>query len=298
LHNQSQPELVPFVEKLAAVMHEFGPDRFTVAEVGGEKSLAEMKLYTNGRKRLNTSYSFDFLYAERLTPELVLDTLSKWPGTDGEGWPSWAFSNHDAPRAVTRWGGPLAGTEWAKLLATLLMSLRGNVFLYQGEELGLAQAAIPFERLRDPEAIANWPLTLGRDGARTPMPWTAESPHAGFSSAEPWLPIPPDHVAKAVANQDGDAESVLTLTRELIALRRSSPALRLGAFEPLKLPSPILGFDRVSGQDRLRCLFNLGPDTKDCALLASGELLFSIGAVDMGRKTLGSLAGCILEVPG
>jgi len=297
LHNQSQPELVPFVEKLAAVMHEFGPDRFTVAEVGGEQSLAEMKLYTRGSQRLNTSYSFDFLYAEQLSPALVLDALSKWPGTGDEGWPSWAFSNHDAPRAVTRWGGPKAGAEWAKLLATLLMSLRGNVFLYQGEELGLAQAAIPFERLRDPEAIANWPLTLGRDGARTPMPWTADSPHAGFSSTEPWLPIPPDHVAKAVAGQDGDANSVLAVTRQLIELRRSSPILRAGAFQPLDLSSPLLGFDRVDETGRLRCLFNLADQAQACALLASGELLFASGPVDQGKTSLGALAACILEVP-
>ncbi|HSS14920.1 MAG TPA: alpha-amylase family glycosyl hydrolase, partial [Rhizomicrobium sp.] len=204
--------------------------------------------------------------------------------------------NHDAPRAVSRWGGSAAGPEWAKLLLTLLMSLRGNVFLYQGEELGLTQASIPFERLRDPEAIANWPLTLGRDGARTPMPWTAEEPHAGFSSAEPWLPIPPDHVAKAVAEQDGEADSVLEITRELIALRRSSQILRLGAFEPLNLPAPLLGFDRVTAAGRLRCLFNLGPDTKDCALLASGRLLFAAGPVDPDNKTLGGLASCILEV--
>jgi len=96
LHNQSQPELVPFIEKLAKVMHEFGADRFTVAEVGGEQALTEMKLYTEGQVRLNTSYSFDFLYAAQLSPGLVLNVLSKWPGGNGEGWPSWAFSNHDA----------------------------------------------------------------------------------------------------------------------------------------------------------------------------------------------------------
>ena len=191
----------------------------------------------------------------------------------------------------------MAGAEWAKLLATLLMSLRGNVFLYQGEELGLTQADIPFERLRDPEAIANWPLTLGRDGARTPMPWTADSPHAGFSSTEPWLPIPPDHVAKAVAGQDGDANSVLAVTRQLIELRRSSPILRLGSFEPLNLPAPILGFDRVTEQGRLRCLFNLTDTAQDCALLESGELLFATGPVDPGKKSLGGLAACILEMP-
>jgi alpha-glucosidase len=257
-----------------------------------------MKSYTQGKTRLNTSYSFDFLYAAQLSPALVLETLSKWPGSDGEGWPSWAFSNHDAPRAVTRWGGPLAGADCAKLLLTLLMCLRGNVFLYQGEELGLTQAEIPFERLRDPEAIANWPLTLGRDGARTPMPWANSLPYAGFSGVEPWLPIPPEHVASAVSQQDGEANSVLTIARELIELRRSSPILRAGSFQPLDLPLPLLGFDRVGETGRLRCLFNLTDQAQDCALLASGELLFAVGSVDPGKKSLGALAACILEIPG
>ena len=297
LHNQSQPELVPFIEKLAKVLHEFGADRFTVAEVGGEQALCEMKLYTQGQTRLNTSYSFDFLYAPQLSPTLVLNVLSKWPGGKGEGWPSWAFSNHDAPRVVTRWGGPQANASCAKMLLTLLMCLRGNVFLYQGEELGLTQADIPFERLRDPEAIANWPLTLGRDGARTPMPWEGKSPHAGFSTAEPWLPIPPGHVAAAVTEQDGQADSVLTIARELIALRRSSPLLRCGSFQPVELPPPLLAFDRVGEVGRLRCIFNLTDTVQDCALLSSGEILFACGHVDQDSKSLGALAACVLEMP-
>jgi alpha-glucosidase len=297
IHNQSQPELVPFIEKLAKVLHEFGADRFTVAEVGGEQALTEMKLYTEGHTRLNTSYSFDFLYAPQLSSKLVLNVLSKWPGGNGEGWPSWAFSNHDAPRVVTRWGGPRAGADCAKMLLTLLLCLRGNVFLYQGEELGLTQADIPFERLRDPEAIANWPLTLGRDGARTPMPWENRLPFAGFSTAEPWLPIPPDHIASAVSEQDGKADSVLTIARELIALRRSSPQLRAGSFRSLDLPPTLLGFDRVGESGVLRCLFNLTDKPQNCSLLASGELLFASGPVELDKKSLAGLTACILEIP-
>ena len=93
-----------------------------------------------------------------------------------------------------------------ELLLALLMSLRGNVFLYQGEELGLPQAKFPLIDLRDPEAIANWPLTQGRDGARTPMPWTQGAPYAGFSTAEPWLPIPEEHAQRAVSVQNGQAD--------------------------------------------------------------------------------------------
>lgn len=296
LHNQSQPELVPFIEQLAALVRGFGPDRFTVAEVGGEQALVEMKLFTRGVNRLNTSYGFDFLSAEQLSAPLITQTLTQWPSAEGEGWPSWAFSNHDAPRVVTRWGGKGAGDDQAKLFLALLMSLRGNVFLYQGEELGLPQAEIPFESLRDPEAIANWPLTQGRDGARTPMPWSEGLPHAGFSSAKPWLPIPQEHVARAVSLQNGDSSSVLTLARELMELRRSNTALRSGRFQSLDLPPPLLGFERSDELCSVRCLFNLGETPLDCPALAEGAVLFSCGAVDRDRKKLGALAACILQI--
>jgi alpha-glucosidase len=296
LHNQSQSELVPFIEQLATVVRGFGPDRFTVAEIGGEQALAEMKLLTAGSSRLNTSYGFDFLSAEHLTPGFILGALAKWPGSKGEGWPSWAFSNHDAPRVVSRWGNEAAHDAWAKLLLSLLMCLRGNIFLYQGEELGLTQAAIPFERLRDPEAIANWPLTQGRDGARTPMPWSGTAPHAGFSTVEPWLPIPQDHVACAVSEQNGEADSVLTVARELLELRRSCPALRVGSFQPLDLPPPLLGFDRICGPRHVRCLFNLGEAQRDCPDVKAGDVTFISGTVDRDAGKMGALTACILDL--
>jgi alpha-glucosidase len=293
LHNQSQPGMIPFLETLARTLRGFDDDRFTVAEIGGEEAIHEMKLFTLGSDRLNTSYGFDFLYADRVFPGLILETLSEWGEQDG--WPSWAFSNHDAPRVVSRWGDAGSGDQWAKLLLALLLSLRGNVFVYQGEELGLPQAVIPFDRLRDPEAIANWPLTLGRDGARTPMPWEKDALHAGFSSGEPWLPIPAEHVERAVSEQNGDADSVLTLARELIELRRSSPALRYGSFRPLELQPPLLGFERVRDKASVRCLFNLGKAAVDCGALSGGRVLFSTGAVDQGAGRLGPLAACIFE---
>src|SRR3546814_1174734 len=66
----------------------------------------------------------------------------------------------------------------------LLTALRGNAFIYQGEELGLPQGEVAFEDLQDPEAIANWPHTLGRDGARTPLPWTSTARNAGFTRSD------------------------------------------------------------------------------------------------------------------
>jgi len=288
-HNQSQPELIGFIEKLARVVRDFGEERFTVAEVGGEQALKEMKLFTAGNDRLHTSYGFDFLSAETPTPALILKTLGKWRHEKGEGWPSWAFSNHDAPRVVSRWGDRLRQDDWARLLLALLMSLRGNVFLYQGEELGLSQAQIPLERLRDPEAIANWPLTQGRDGARTPMPWNNWQPHGGFSTAEPWLPVPEEHIERAVSLQNADPDSVLSTARHLVALRRDIPALRHGDFIPLGLKAPLLGFERVLGKERVRCLFNLGAVPARIAP-TGGRILFARGA---GQDRLEPLGVCL-----
>src|SRR3546814_19015789 len=83
------------------------------------------------------------------------------------GWPSWAFENHDAPRAISRWAAPEQRGAFGRMKMLLLGTLRGNIILYYGEELGLTQVDIPFEHLRDPEAIDNWPMTLSRDGARS-----------------------------------------------------------------------------------------------------------------------------------
>ena len=241
--NMSQPEVVPFIERIRSVIDEFGADRFTVAEVGGPWPLDEMKAFTHGDARLNTAYAFDFLYAEQLTAELVRSTQREWPGGPGEGWPSWAFENHDAPRAVSRWAGACAPDRYSKLLALLLMGLRGNVFLFQGQELGLQQTELAFEDLRDPEAITNWPETLGRDGVRTPIPWTGESnDFAGFSTAKPWLPV--SDLGASVEAQDGDPDSVLSFYREALALRRDCRVLREGRIE-FAGEGDLLVFDRV-----------------------------------------------------
>ncbi|HEX8669920.1 MAG TPA: alpha-amylase family glycosyl hydrolase [Allosphingosinicella sp.] len=255
-HNQSHPDIPRFLERLRGVIDSYGA-KFTVAEVGGEQADREMKLFTRGPRRLDSAYGFNFLYAQELTPELIHGSMAIWPGAAGEGWPSWAFSNHDAPRAVSRWLGSRDRDAFARQALLLLMCLRGNIFLYQGEELGLPQAEVPFERLQDPEAIANWPDTQGRDGARTPMPWHSGAPHGGFSAAEPWLPVDPLHLPLAVDRQEEDSASVLNLARRLIRFRKGQAALRTGIIRPVEAPENVLAFERGEGEDRLLCVFNL-----------------------------------------
>jgi alpha-glucosidase len=263
LHSQSQPGVVGFVEKVRAVCDRFRkPDGevFTVAEVGGAQADAEMKAYTAGDARLNSAYGFEFLYAPALTPKLVADAMGLWSGeADNEGlqqgWPCWAFENHDAPRAVSRWTTPDRAAEFAAMKILLLVSLRGNVILYQGEELGLEQDHIPFEMLQDPEAITNWPLTLSRDGVRTPLPWQTQAEHGGFTCGTPWLPLGAANLARAVDRQVADPQSLLSLTRNALALRRIFPALRED--------DAVLAFRRQTKGQSLVCAFNLSAHAVD-----------------------------------
>jgi alpha-glucosidase len=277
-HNKGHGDLLPFLERIRALTDQYDA-RFTVAEIGGADAEPFMKLYTAGERRLHTAYGFNFLIAEALTPALVRAALEAWPDDGKTGWPSWAFSNHDAPRAISRWASGANRDAVARLALLLLVSLRGNVFLYQGEELGLPQAQIAFADLKDPEAIANWPQTLGRDGARTPMPWAAHNPGAGFSTVSPWLPIPAEHMALAVQTQERDPHSLLMLTRRLIALRNTSAALRAGAIRIIEAGDSILGFERTAVREQLLCVFNLGetPQTFSAPLPGKWRVLEAVG---------------------
>jgi alpha-glucosidase len=275
LYNQSHPDIVKFLERLRTVTDSYG-GRLTLAEVGGDHALSEMQAFTAGKGRLNSAYGFDFLYAEKLTPELVAQAMKDWP--ESAGWPTWAFENHDASRALSRWIDDEHRDAFARVKMLLLCSLRGSIILYQGEELGLPQVDVPYERLQDPEAIANWPHTLSRDGARTPMPWRADAPNLGFSGGEPWLPLGASHRALAADRQDSDPASILAFTRQCLALRDAHPALRHGSIEIVEAGPQRLVFDRKYGRESLRCTFNLAETSAPFA--ASGRCLISTGDID------------------
>ena len=284
----SHPAILPFLERLRGLTDAYG-GRFTVAEVVGPDSLGEMKAFT-AHGRLSTAYGFQFLYAERLTADLVHGVMAGWEA--GDGWPAWAFSNHDAPRAASRWAPEQDREAMQRMMTLLLMCLRGVVFLYQGEELGLAQGQVPFERLVDPEAIANWPKTLGRDGARTPMPWTTEAPWAGFSTAEPWLPVDARHPGLSVAAQEADAGSVLNLTLRLVAFRKAHELLKTGAYWPVEAPEPLIAFERGEGAERLLCVFNPTAKTVDWRLPDSWRVVEAVN----GGAAFGPYAAVVAEL--
>jgi alpha-glucosidase len=284
IYNQSHPDIVKFIERIRGLCDRYGAV-FTVAEVGGDLAETEMKDFTAGEGRLNSAYGFDFLYAPAITPALVESVLAKWPDEPGLGWPSWAFENHDAPRALSRWCAPEQVDAFARMKAVLFATLRGNIIVYQGEELGLTQVDIPFEQLQDPEAIANWPLTLSRDGARTPLPWAAQAGEGGFTDGAPWLPLGEENLARAVDRQEADPASVLNLTTQLIALRRDHPALRWGSFDVLLADEVRLVVRRQAEGESVLALFNMGSAAAEwpAAMPMKGKVLASVNGAEFGH---------------
>ncbi len=206
---------------------------------------------------LHASYTFELLRVRKLSPDFVLKeiaTLARHP----DYWPCVSFCNHDIVRTVTRFGGGAAGDpRLAKLMLALLLTLRGTVLLYQGEELGLPEVDLKRDQLRDPVGDLYYPVAKGRDGCRTPMPWDADALHLGFTSGTPWLPLGETHRPLAVSRQDGDAQSTLNFARAFLAKRKASAALRLGAIEALDAPAPILAFTRTHEGERVTCVLNM-----------------------------------------
>jgi alpha-glucosidase len=161
--------------------------------------------------------------AEKISAPKVRSVLEAFGRVASDGWSCWAFSNHDVMRHASRWAASEPDKQaYLKVVSALLMSLRGSVCLYQGEELGLTEAELAFEDLQDPYGIRFWPEFKGRDGCRTPMVWDSTArPMAASRPAKPWLPVPKNHLPLAVNTQQGDEASLLEHYRRILGFRAS-----------------------------------------------------------------------------
>jgi len=288
-HNNTQPENLAFLEDLRALLDHY-PGAAALGEISSEDSLATMAEYT-GPTRLHMGYSFELL-TDDFSARHIRDTVQALEAKMTAGWPCWAISNHDVPRVATRWGGDAAPPYAASALTALACCLRGSICVYQGEELGLPEAEVPYELLQDPYGIAFWPSFKGRDGCRTPMPWD-EGAHGGFSRARPWLPLPDTHRARSVAAQEANADSPLQRFRRFLAWRRQHPALRWGAVRMLEGPEPVLAFERRLDGECVRAYFN----TAAQALAAPVELPAAPRVLDGHGLVAGTLDGSTLRLP-
>ena len=269
--SKSQPENVDFLKRVRKLLDEF-PGATSVGEVGdSHKSVDLMAEYTSGGDTLHMCYGFDFL-GPQFTAAHFRKCITQFFKAGPDGWPCWSFSNHDVPRHVTRWAKhSTSPAELARQAAALVLSLRGSVCLYQGEELGLPETDLLFEELTDPRGIRFWPEDKGRDGCRTPIPWEQGEAPNGFTTGTPWLPVKPAQSALNVAAQDADPNSTLAFYRRILAWRKSHPALREGDITFLKTAEPILAFRRTLGEQSLLCVFNLSAEPRELAVTGLGN---------------------------
>ncbi|HEY8586346.1 MAG TPA: alpha-glucosidase family protein [Rhodanobacter sp.] len=290
-YNNTQPENLSFLAELRRLMDGY-PDVAGLGEISSEDSLATMAEYTRPG-RLHMGYSFELL-TDDFSAGYIRHTVQALEAQMAEGWPCWAISNHDVERVLTRWGRGQPSPHLANLLTAMVCSLRGSVCIYQGEELGLTEAELPYEALRDPYGIAFWPQFKGRDGCRTPMPWSDADANAGFSRGKPWLPVPPEHRELAVSRQQADPHSCLNGFRAFMRWRKSLPALRWGDITFMETAEPVLAFTRSLPGQRVLVVFNLAD--ADCEVRLPGAL-GTQRALEGHGLAQGQLDGDCLRLP-
>jgi alpha-glucosidase len=258
IYTRDQPRTLDLLGELRAVVNHYD-DRYLIGEVADVEMISVSAKYTRSGEHLHSCYNFE-LMQRTFTSSSLRQVMERMEALLGAGWTTWAMSNHDNIRVVTRCGQltELQGNDsaLAKLLLAALLSFRGGACIYQGEELGLTEADIPFADLRDPFGIEFWPDYKGRDGCRTPMPWSSQLPNGGFTTAKPWLPIPPEHLALAANEQDRDPGSVLHAFRRFLAWRKQRPALVRGDIAFVESNEPVLAFERTWKGERILCAFN------------------------------------------
>ncbi|MGB3554367.1 MAG: alpha-amylase family glycosyl hydrolase, partial [Jannaschia sp.] len=287
IYSKNRPENLDFLRRFRALLDEY-PGTAAVGEIGdAQMGMELLGEYTRAGQGVQMCYAFDFLAGDPLTAHRVEEVFHRLDEAAPDGWACWAMSNHDVTRHVSRWNLDEGG---ARCYATLLHVLRGSVCLYQGEELGLSEARVSFEDLRDPYGIEFWPEYVGRDGCRTPMVWEASNTNGGFSDAKPWLPVAHEHLGNAVALQEAREDALLHHYRRMIALRAASPALRIGDQVGMHANGDLLTFERTVEGERWFCAFNLGGG-RVSAHMPDGVWTFveGIGGTDPGRATGGGM---------
>ncbi|WP_300034485.1 alpha-glucosidase [uncultured Roseobacter sp.] len=254
LYDKTRPENLNFLRRFRALLDEY-PGTTAVGEVGeSQRGMEVQAAYTAGDDLLHMCYDFAFLANAYPTGGHVGDILERFNRIVTEGWACWAYSNHDVVRHATRWN---MDEPRLRLYAALLMSLKGSVCLYQGEELGLTEAYVAYEDLQDPYGKRFWPKFKGRDGARTPFPWSRDNRNGGFSDEKPWLPVAMEHVQRAAQSQADDSGSMLQFYRDMLAFRKAHLPILKGDITLISADDTRLCFERRHQGARVFCAFNL-----------------------------------------
>jgi alpha-glucosidase len=233
VYNGNRPEVHEVIRRWRTLADVY-PGSVLVGETPVPEIETLANYYGTGDDELHLAFNFPFINAPLEAEALRAIVEATEKALPAGSWPVWTGSNHDMSRFATRWAGGDAAK--ARVALVMLLCLRGTPVLYQGDEIGLVDTDVPHDQLRDPLGVAYWPASAARDAMRTPMPWR-DTPGGGFTDPEvqPWLPFG-DLSAFNVHDQRDDPTSMLTLARDLIALRRDAPGLQTGPYRSLDAP--------------------------------------------------------------
>lgn len=255
LYSRSQPGMEEILKQMRAVLDGY-QDRMMVGEVYvAQDGPAMAAAYMGDGDLCHLSFEFSLLFT-KWDAVRFKEMINRWYTVlPAKGWPCNVLSNHDQPRAVTRYAAGPDTQKRAKVMAALLLTLRGTPFLYYGEEIGMPDSPIRRSDVMDTIGKMYWPIVKGRDGERNPMQWNSGT-FAGFSTVKPWLPLNADYSAANVESQDKDPLSVLNFYRKLIALRRAQPALQKGDFEFVEADGDIMVYRRIYENKSIYIILN------------------------------------------
>lgn len=238
----------------------------------------------------------------------LIDEQTKMP------WNTIFFENHDQQRAPSVYGKPGYEVETAKMIATLLFTLRGTPFVYQGQELGMSDIKLALDQIKDPVGLRIYQtvrsygapkflarqmgLRMTRDYARTPMQWD-DTDNAGFSDGPTtWLPVNPNYRDVSVLAEEDDADSVLKYYQQLIALRKSNLVLQDGAIRFLDDKKYVLSYLRTLGERSILVVVNLSHRKVQPLTQLTGRMIVSSNSAreDLTDQTLQPYEAVVMEV--
>ena len=269
VHSADQPEIAQVISEMRRVVEAY-PERVLIGEI----YLPLKRLVTYYGEKLagvHLPFNFQLLFTSWQVSSVaaLIDEYER--ALPAGAWPNWVLGNHDQKRIATR-----VGSRQARVAAMLLLTLRGTPTLYYGDEIGMVDIPIAPEAVQDPWERREPGLGLGRDPQRTPMQWSG-SLSAGFTDGTPWLPVASNYAQANVALQKSDPTSILALYRNLIALRRGSPALTRGSYRAVPLGQNVLAYERLGGDERLLVVLNFDSEPKEVTLptWSRGHVLLS-----------------------
>jgi len=302
IHDRAHPDVHNVLRELRGLLNDYSAQTPRVAI--GELAVFNLHEWANyygaNLDELHIPFNFSLLGVTWNAPAIRRFVEMSESVVPAGGWPNYVLGNHDEPRAASRFGA-----RQARVAMMLLLTLRGTPTVYYGDELGMSNVVIPPERIQDPQEKNVPGLGLGRDPARTPMQWDA-SPNAGFCppNVTPWLPVAPGYEQVNVAVEREEATSMLTLTRALLALRRSKPALNRGSYYGLDGGSEdCFVYLRQFENERLLVALNFSEEPQRVWVpeLGVGQVLLSTSLsrkerIHMAALSLYGHEGCIIEL--